>query len=107
MSAGHINTKLHDWRQARNMRDWEHSYPAPFPPGARNQEQTSCLHAHRNDFLSVTMTNSCRKISEIFYSNQKFLWLGLAFTYTNELATKESYLQGEALCKVLRNGKQT
>lgn len=25
MSAGHVNTKLHDWRQARNMRDWEHS----------------------------------------------------------------------------------
>lgn len=42
MSAGRINTKLRDWRQARNMRDWEHFYPPP-PIHARNQEQTSCL----------------------------------------------------------------
>lgn len=34
-----------------------------------SEEQTSCSHAHRNDFLSVPMINSCRKISEIFYSN--------------------------------------
>lgn len=41
MSAGHVNTKLHDWSQARNVRDWEHFYPAhPLPrimPGIRNR----------------------------------------------------------------------
>lgn len=48
MSAGRVNTKLHDWSQARNTRDWEH-----FPPAHARESGADLLLARPQEWFSL------------------------------------------------------
>lgn len=48
MSAGRVNTKLHDWSQARNVRDWEH-----FPPAHARESGADLLLARPQEWFSL------------------------------------------------------